>query len=63
MPLVGGWEDARAQSSVVWCASLQCVHGVTGVSARAMMLAICKDGSNWSHLAPGPVLLRQYTAS
>ena len=28
---VGGWEDASAQSSAVWSASLQSAHGVTGV--------------------------------
>ena len=38
-------------------------HGVTGVSVRAMMYAICKDGSSRSHLAPGPVLLHRYTTS
>ena len=40
------------QSSVVWSVSLQSAHGVTGVSVQAMMYAICKDGSSWSHLAP-----------
>ena len=63
VPLVGDWEEANAQSSVVWSVSLQSAHEVTGVSARAMTYAIWRDGSNWSHLAPGPVLLRRYTVS